>query len=384
MTKEAFSFKRFIFALLIGLAGAVAGAFLPGMLVAAVALVAYIGVCWGYSYAAIALVFTAGGAVLGNLSEPVSMAALGALSVGASVFLIAGLKRKWPYRSIVFVLALASLAAMYLSIGLPQVIAGKEPYAGVVESLKSFGELYGDSAVLREEIAGMADTVPLVFYGILINFAEAAAFFTVIFAKLLCTAGKAELRPMARFREWQLPSSLKIGLPVLAVGIVIMFIARFAGASTMLYTVAYMLLPLFGATGLGCMLFVAERRGKGFLTVIAILMTVMAPFFTALLGVFDLYSGLRKRMQRMDRLVKEAFERAEKENRNTVTVDFGDGRGPQVIAVRKNRVDDAFFDDRSGEEQEKNEPENGNDEGPDNGEDNNDSFGDNDNGGGEA
>ena len=163
-----------------------------------------------------------------------------------------------------------------------------------------------------------------------------------------------------------------------------MFIARFAGASTMLYTVAYMLLPLFGATGLGCMLFVAERRGKGFLTVIAILMTVMAPFFTALLGVFDLYSGLRKRMQRMDRLVKEAFERAEKENRNTVTVDFGDGRGPQVIAVRKNRVDDAFFDDRSGEEQEKNEPENGTDEGPDNGEDNNDSFGDNDNGGGEA
>ena len=79
MTKEAFSFKRFIFALLIGLGGAVAGAFLPGMLVAAVALVAYIGVCWGYSYAAIALVFTAGGAVLGNLSEPVSALSRSAL-----------------------------------------------------------------------------------------------------------------------------------------------------------------------------------------------------------------------------------------------------------------------------------------------------------------
>ena len=92
-------------------------------------------------------------------------------------------------------------------------------------------------------------------------------------------------------------------------------------------------------------------RNNGFMKAFAFVALFVAPFFTALIGVFDLYAGLRRRMLKVDRLVKEAFEKAEKEKRNTVTVDFGDGRGPQVIAVRKKRIEAAFFDAASDPQQ---------------------------------
>ena len=184
---------------------------------------------------------------------------------------------------------------------------------------------------------------------------------------------------MASFIEWHLPHSLKIGLPVLAAGIVIMYLARFGGASTMLATVGYMLLPLFAAAGLATLIYVVTRRpgGTGFYIVLSVLISVLMPLFTAVIGAVDLYAGIRRKFIKADKLIREAFEKAEKTKSNTVTVDFGDGRGPQVIAVRKKRNDDAFFDGRSEkpktETPEKNENENKTDEQretPDNSEEN--------------
>ena len=90
--------------------------------------------------------------------------------------------------------------------------------------------------------------------------------------------------------------------------------------------------------------FSAKRFWKAMLAGIPAL---LMPLFTAVIGVIDLYAGIRRKFIKTDKLIREAFERAEKTRSNTVTVDFGDGRGPQVIAVRKKDHDGAFFDGQS-------------------------------------
>jgi hypothetical protein len=350
MMKENASFKRFALAALIGLAGAAAGLLTP-MLIPAVALIAFIGVCWGPSYFAIAIAFTLCGVACGNSSGPIPLISMTASVAAAASLLTFGLRKKLPYRYITLGLAALCFAGLYCSIGLGNVLAGKAPYKTLVDNLAAYADTYrkagtSGAAELIETIGMLSDTIPVVFYGMLIMISEGATLATVLLARQFCKLG-GDLRPMARFREWQLPQSLKIGLPVLAGGVIVLLIAKVDFAQPVLYTVLYMLLPIFAAAGLGCLLFVGERRNNGFMKVIAFLMLFIAPFFTSIIGVFDLYSGLRRRMLKIDRLVKEAFERAEKEQRNTVTVDFGDGRGPQIIAVRRKRIEEAFFDSAS-------------------------------------
>lgn len=399
--KESVSFKNLLLALLFGFAG-FASAFVPILLIPAVALIVFVAICWSRSCALLVLVPTAAGAFIANLSGWTQFVPMLVLVVGSALILIAGFRKKLPYRYIAVGLALLCFACLYCYISLDSIRAGKEPYAPLTEGLDRLAELYRatgvtGSAEIAESIRDVSDGVPTVFYGMLVLVSQASAFLTLILAKAMCRAKKSELAPMAKLSEWQLPPSLRIALPVLAVAVIVLYLAKISAAQTVMYTVVYTLMPMFAVAGFGCMLIIAERRGRTFVKVFAIIMLIISPFFTAMIGVFDLYSGIRRRMLKIDRLVKEAFERAEKEHRNTVTVDFGDGRGPQVIAVRKERIEDAFFDngtedaqhtdntENKTEENTSDNPENGlsKDETAENSGDTSD-FSDHENGGGEA
>lgn len=346
--KTEFSFKKFIWALLIGLGGALAANFNLPLLIPAAAAIGFMGACWGVSYALVALAFTAGGAALEFSTDLISLISAEAAIVLPSVMLIVGLRKKLPYRLITAAIAVIVLAALYCGLSLPGIIAGGEPFDWALELLdgyRAIGEQYG---YVPTGLVELHDMLPVVYYGVLIIIAEGAAFIMVLLSKLFCGKKNEAVRPMARFIEWHLPSSLRIGLPVLAAGILIMYVARFGGAPTMLATVGYMLLPLLVAGGLATLIYVVTRRpGSGFYVVLAVLISVLMPLFAAAIGVIDLYAGVRRRFMRTDKLIREAFERAEKTKSNTVTVDFGDGRGPQVIAVRKKVSEDAFFDGRN-------------------------------------
>lgn len=50
-------------------------------------------------------------------------------------------------------------------------------------------------------------------------------------------------------------------------------------------------------------------------------------------------------MMRVDDKIRAAFEKAEREGSSVVSVDFDDGQGPRIIAVRKKREDDPANDD---------------------------------------
>ena len=342
--KERFDFKKFIFALLIGAGCALTANLGALFLIPAVAVVSFIGVCWGMSYCAVAAVLMVGGVAAAYSSELWSMIAVGLAAALSAAFLTASLRKKLPYRICALVLAVLAFAALYLSLSLPSLLAGKEPYQGILDQIERIKAL-DTNGYLTEDLGAVGETVPYAYFGVLILLAEGAALLELLIARRLCLWCKAELRPMANFREWQLPNSLKIGLPVLAGGIILLYIVKFGGAQTVLFTALYMLLPLLIAAGAACLVYLFSRRGKSvFFTILVIFSVVLMPYFAALIGMADLYFGIRRRLILADKLIREAFEKAERNNSNTVTVDFNDGRGPQVIAVRRKRTADAFFD----------------------------------------
>lgn len=342
--------KRILFALLIGLGGAAAGFLAPALLIPAVAAAAFVGVCWGWGYAAVVAALTVGGIAAGNFLNAAALISGSAAVLLSAAVLTVGLKRKFSYRAIAVILAVIVFAALYCGVSLPSILAGGEPYGAVTQVFREVRENAVDE-YLKESVDMMLDAVPNVFFGALIMLAEGAGFLMLILARFFASRGGAELRPMAKFAEWHLPRSLKAGLPLLAAGIIILFIAKFAGATAIMYAAVYLLMPLFVATGTGCLLFIISRRREGgaFPVIFVALIVLMAPLFAAIIGVADLYAGVRRRLIRTDKLIREAFEKAEREKRDSVVVDFGDGRGPQVIAVRR-KNNDAFFDGRTDEE----------------------------------
>jgi hypothetical protein len=346
--KDTFSVKYFLITLLLAAVGAVIAAFDPLLLPLAVAAIAVLGVIWGWGYAVPALAFTCGGLVFCGMVSELQRWTLLAAVVLITVFLIYALKKRLPYRLIAAVLALIALAVLYAVFSLPSLLAGDPPYQLFKDLAEGYAARLAEAGYLSEELSAAAESVPEMYFGMLIMYAELLGCAWLLLTYAFCSFGKAELRPMARFAEWQLPPSLKLGLPVLAGASLILYLVKFYGAPTVFFTVLMLVLPLFWAMGLATLLYLARHRGgSAFYTVLAVLAGLMAPFFMALIGVADLYAGIRRKLMRSDRLIREAFERAEKLHLDRVTVDFGDGRGPQVIAVRKRRHDEAFFDNNT-------------------------------------
>ena len=343
MEKTA-TFKSFIIALAIGLFGAFAGAYSITLLILAAAGTVYLGVRHGIFHAAAAALFTMLGIFFAHLGNDITMYSIWGAYSFSVIFTITAFRLKLPYRTVTAVLAVAALIALYVGFGLPSLLEGKAPFEGILERLRYFDEYYRSMGYVIEDIAELRESIPTTFYGMLVLFAEAAAFFTVILSRLFCKLSNADIRPMARFREWQLPSSLKLGIPVFAAALIVLYAAKSNAAPVALYTVLSMLLPMLAAAGIATAMYLASRgRSTVSLPVklFVILAAVMSPYFMALLGAIDLYAGIRRRLIRNDRLIREAFEKASREKSNTVVVDFGDGNGPQIIARRK---DSAFFD----------------------------------------
>lgn len=86
-----------------------------------------------------------------------------------------------------------------------------------------------------------------------------------------------------------------------------------------------------------------RKRSKGLVYMVEIFMAILLPGIFICFGLIELYAKRRPKIRKMNDRIREAFEKAEREKSDVVTVDFGDGRGPQIIATRK-RGEDIFFD----------------------------------------
>lgn len=119
---------------------------------------------------------------------------------------------------------------------------------------------------------------------------------------------------MAPFVRWQLPSSLRIGMPMIAAAIILMFILNYGGAETVMNTAFGLFMPLFAATGIASFIYIFSRNRRNqsvspFAVVLMIFVICFSPFLLAGFGLVELYTGFRLKMMRVDDKIRAAFEK---------------------------------------------------------------------------
>lgn len=342
-------FSQILMILLIGAASAAASYCAPMFMIVVTAAIGCIGTAWGVGFGIAALAASIGAVAAFLPSDPLFFGSMAGMVALGSAMLMFGLRKKLPYRTIAIVLAIIALIGVYVQTCLPSMLAGKTPYAGMVELMHEFEQYYSEFGMPDMGFDVIAAEVPAAFYGYLIFVAEGLAFLTLIICKKFCTLGKCDVRGMDKFMNWQIPFSLKFGLPILAAGCLILYLAGYRGAETLMYTLIGLLVPLLWIEGFTSMLFIiGHNRNKPRMTLLYILLAalvIFSPYTPALMGVVELYLGFRRKVRRYNAKMRAAFEKAERDGSSTVVVDFDDGRGPQIIAVRKRKEDGIFFDD---------------------------------------
>lgn len=354
------SFKEFAYSLLIGAAVVLLGIIEPMAYYFGVIVIGFIGIAWGRSCAAVgAATCCLGLLFIDALSDNDYLLFLIIPFILGVVILISGFRRRMSYRGIAILLALLLAVTMYIGLCVPSIIRGDAPYAAVKDYFIQLDESFKASAdYTGVDFAFYAENIDVLLYPMLIVIAEALAFFAVVICKRLCAHSRAEVRPMARLADWELPESLRIGIPVLAIGCIIISLTGYRGIEQIVAIVIALVAPLLFIEGFSAAVFLftsgfrsvsAMRGGKlrNELAIFAmVLMAILLPAVFVVMGIVELYARRRPKLRRINEKIRKAFETAEREKLNVVRVDFEDGRGPQIIATRKQRDDSGiFFDD---------------------------------------
>lgn len=115
-----------------------------------------------------------------------------------------GLRKRLPYRLLAdSCRVFCCLPLLYLDTALPSLLAGKEPFAGMVELFYQLEDAYKQAGLDISSLQLSTEVLPEVFYGVLIALAEGVGFLTVVLAKWFSTKAKADVRPMAPFVRWR-------------------------------------------------------------------------------------------------------------------------------------------------------------------------------------
>lgn len=356
MTKEN-TFQKFLFSLLIGAAVVLFGIQEPTMFYFGAAVIGFIGISWGVSCAFVAAGPCVLGLVLANAGNLLYIVCSLVLLLFTAVILIVGLKKRMPYRTVAVLLALVLIITLYIVLCVPSILRGEAPYAGVKDYFIELDELLKSAFGIEEtSIAIYAENIDVMLYPMIIIISEMLAFLAVLICKKLCTWAKADVRPMAKLADWEIPSSLRIGIPVLAGGCLIIYLTGYRGIEGIIASVVGLIAPILFIEGIAATVFLftgssmsvpsAKKKKTGLIVAAVILFAVFIPMAFILMGAIELYSKRRPKLRILNEKVRRAFEYAEKNNLDVVQVDLGDGKGLRIIATRKQKVgDEAFFDD---------------------------------------
>lgn len=356
MTKEN-TFQKFLFSLLIGAAVVLFGIQEPTMFYFGAAVIGFIGIAWGISCAFVAAGPCVLGLVLANAGNLLYTVCSFVLLLFTAVILIVGVKKRMPYRTIAVLLALVLIITLYIVLCVPSIVRGEAPYAGVKDYFIELDELLKSAFGVEEtDIAIYAENIDVMLYPMIIIISEMLAFMAVIICKKLCTWAKADVRPMAKLADWEIPSSLRFGIPVLAAGCLIIYLTGYRGIEGIIAAVLGLIAPILFIEGIASTVFLfagssmaapsAKRKKTGLIITAVILLASFIPLAFIFMGAIELYSKRRPKLRIINEKVRKAFEYAEKNNLDVVQVDLGDGRGLRIIATRRQKVgEEAFFDD---------------------------------------
>ena len=137
-----------LLALAAGVLSVLGGAFMPPLLIPAAAAIGFIGNAYGTLYCGIALAVSLGGIAALLSSNVLTMLCIAGFVLLSSATLGIGLRKRLPYRLLAVLVAFFALAALYLDTALPSLLAGKEPFAGIVELFYQLEDAYKQAGLI--------------------------------------------------------------------------------------------------------------------------------------------------------------------------------------------------------------------------------------------
>ena len=149
---------------------------MPPLLIPAAAAIGFIGNAYGTLYCGIALAVSLGGIAALLSSNVLTMLCIAGFVLLSSATLGIGLRKRLPYRLLAVLVAFFALAALYLDTALPSLLAGKEPFAGMVELFYQLEDAYKQAGLDISSLQLSTEFLPEVFYGVLIALAEGVGF----------------------------------------------------------------------------------------------------------------------------------------------------------------------------------------------------------------
>lgn len=357
MTKKN-TFEQFLFSLLIGAAVVIIALAEPTAYYFGAVIIGFIGIAWSSSCACIAAAPCIFGIVMTTMGELTYMLSSIALLLLTAIILIVGFKKRIPYRMLAVLLAIVVLVTLYIELCLPDIVRGEAPYASLREYFLTANELLKSEAGISENtyFVDLAENIDVLLYPMFIVISEALAFIGVVMCKKLCTWAKADVRPMAKLVDWEIPSSMRIGVPVFAVGCLIIYLTGYRGIDQIVASIVGLVAPILYIEGIASITFLiaspislnlsAAPRKNGVIYALIILIALLLPLPFVIMGVIELYWQHRPKIRVINEKIRKAVKNAELKHLDVVQVDLDDGRGLRIIATRKRKVgDEAFFDE---------------------------------------
>lgn len=315
-TKANPTFKRIVFALLIGFSSVLGVYALPVLLVLP-AFIAFVAVAWGYAGLASALVGVCAGLYLGYGADIAAVydAALVILPSAVLVFIFKG---KRPYRTGAAGTAAAFGLGLYALLCLPSMLSGGSPFDAIksnmaalassaVQLINSLPQAESAMGVMLEYVELLPDIAAEVAVMFIVCASMAFGFIDVLTTRALIKKARAELRPMAPMRLWQVSKSFTWGAVVLIIGSFIISYMNIVNAGAIGIAIQFMVMLPYALVGVCFMEFMntARKRGAGIRVVGAILALLLLPYSIYALAVL----GLIDRMLRIrDRIINPPSE----------------------------------------------------------------------------
>ena len=300
--------KNVLISILIGLGAGAVSCFVPGAVYFAPAFIAFAWAAWGLA-PGVAATAAAAAASLAFAGMESGLYILGmflpsAVAIGV---LLAGNK---PYRSAVCAGALLVALGSYLSMCLPAIIAGNDPFALVRENFAAWGEFFLESAesmlgadateAVAESFAMADELVP----GITVISAGASGMmsglFSVLIARALVKKTGKETRPMAPFALWQLSRQYTWASFAALVGALAALLASLANADAVFAAAECVVLgPLFlnGICYMDFTIRMVKPRNKGARIIFYVCAALLIPYSIFLLiglGLLDRFMKTRR------------------------------------------------------------------------------------------
>lgn len=223
------TFKRILFALMIGFSTVIGVFFLPAFMLLP-AFLAYIAAAWGTACFAAAALSGCAGVLIACRMDIVSAIYFIMLFLPASVVLAVMLTGRRPYRTASGVASALFAAALYAMLCLNDVLAGRGTFdtitAAVSEVLSSF-EAFASSTELtgmfpaslpNERLSAVKELVPAITASFIVLSGMGFGFLDTVIAHALMKRAGTPVRRMAPMREWQLTKSFMWGALILIAG----------------------------------------------------------------------------------------------------------------------------------------------------------------------